>query len=169
MCPTLELPSHCTALPGFHQLPANLSTVTVTTRYVEKRVPWVCSDSHLESRLVPSQCLHIPFLPGHKNRGTGWLSLHGHLCLPANVVAWALWAVAYRQDQALLCFMDQQLRAWEGNTGLASSRTFQEETALSVCRYSFKFQTLVLRHTSAVCICTVIDENRNGFPLYLYY
>jgi hypothetical protein len=52
--------------------------------------------------------------------------------------------VAYRQDHALLCFMDRLLTACEGNLGLAVNRTFSEETALSVCRYLFQLQTLVL-------------------------
>lgn len=53
--------------------------------------------------------------------------------------------MVYRQDHALFRFMRWLLTACEGKAGLASGRMFLEETALSVCRYSFKFQTLVFK------------------------
>lgn len=51
----------------------------------------------------------------------------------------------YRQDQDLLRFVSRLPQACEGITGMASERTFLEETALSVCRYWFKFQILVFK------------------------
>lgn len=130
----------------------------------KKRIHWA-SVTHIWKAGPCFQNASTPLSPLVLLAGSSQTSLTFGKCCGVGSVGW----MVYRQEHALFCFTGWLLPGHEGNTGLASGRTFLEETASSVCRYSFKFQTLAFKTHICSGICIEIDENRNGFPLYLCY
>lgn len=140
VCPTLEPLNHDTACPVGHQLPhLQIYPVTLNPHGNESSpgFQWLASGKQAHVFKMPSHH-HSPQVP---RAGSSWPSL-----LSSDYYGpGSMGCVLYRSDHASFCFMGQLLTACEGNTGMASKRTFLEETALSVCRHLFKFQTLVFR------------------------
>lgn len=165
VCPTWEPLHHDTALPACHQLPClQVYPLTLNLGHME----WEFTGSSVTGIWKAGLCFQDAFTPlSPRFWGLGLLD---HPCLPATVVyPGSVGCALYRQEHASFCFMGWLLTACEGNPGMTSKRKFWRKQPCQYAGTCLNSRPWFLRHTSAVGTCIAIDENINGFPLYLYY